>query len=74
MRLSDLPSASATSWLGWDPGSQTGAIYHMLRSLEQQGRIGVTAIGDSPDQAHEIYLGAGQPLDQLAAKGQAPPR
>jgi hypothetical protein len=46
----------------------------MLRSLEQQGRIGVTAIGDSPDQAHEIYLGAGQLLDQLAAKGQAPPR
>jgi len=46
----------------------------MLRSLEQQGRIGATAIGDSPDQAHEIYVGAGQLLDQLTAKGQTPPR
>jgi PGM1 C-terminal domain/ATP-grasp domain len=60
-------SASATSGLDWDPGSQTGAVYHMLRSLERQGRIGVTAIGDSPDQAHEIYLGAAQVLDRLAA-------
>jgi hypothetical protein len=66
--LSDFLAASATSGLDWDPGSQTGAVYHMLRSLEQQGRIGVTAIGDSPDQAHQIYLDAAQLLDRLAAK------
>jgi len=38
----------------------------MLCELEQQGRIGVTAIGDSPEQAHEIYLGTAKLLDRLA--------
>ena len=66
--LKDFLSAAKTSGLGWDPGSQTGAVYHMLRALEPQGRIGVTAIGDSPEQAHEIYLGAATLLDRLAAK------
>jgi PGM1 C-terminal domain len=66
--LSDFRSAAETSELGWDLGSQTGAVFHMLRALEQHGRIGVTAIGDSPDQAHEIYLGAAALLDWLAVK------
>jgi hypothetical protein len=44
----------------------------MLSALEQQGRIGVTAIGDSRDQAHEIYLGAATLLDRLAAKNTSP--
>lgn len=64
--LGDFLSASATAGLDWDPGSQTGAVYHMLRSLEEEGRIGVTAIGNSPEQAHEIYLGAARLLDRLA--------
>jgi pre ATP-grasp domain-containing protein/pheganomycin biosynthesis PGM1-like protein len=67
IRLSDFLSAAAASGLTWNPRSQTGPVYHMLRALEQHGRIGVTAIGDSPDQAHEIYLGAAELLDRLAA-------
>lgn len=66
--LNDFLSAAETSEFGWDLGSQTGAVFHMLRALEQHGRIGVTAIGDSPDQAHEIYLGAAALLDRLAVK------
>jgi len=64
--LRDFLSASASSGLGWDPGLQTGAVYHMLGSLENQGRIGITAVGDSPEQAHQIYLGAAQLLERLA--------
>jgi hypothetical protein len=45
----------------------------MLRALEQQGHVGVTAIGDSRDQAHEIYLGAATLLDRLAANKTRPP-
>ena len=70
--LSDFLSTAETSGLGWDLGSQTGAVFHMLRALEQHGRIGVTAIGDSPDQAHEIYLGAAALLDRLAVKKTSP--
>jgi len=43
----------------------------MLDSLEPGGRIGVTAIGDTPAQAHEIYLGTAEILNRLAAEGQA---
>ena len=72
IRLTDFLSAAKTSGLGWDPGSQTGAVYHMLRARPQQGRIGITAIGDSPEQAHEIYLGAATLLDRLAPKKTSP--
>jgi PGM1 C-terminal domain/Pre ATP-grasp domain len=70
--LSDFLSAAQTAGLGWDPDSQTGAVYHMLRALEEQGGIGLTAIGDTPEQAHEIYLGAAALLDRLAAKKTSP--
>jgi hypothetical protein len=52
--LSDFLSAAQTAGLGWDPGSQTGAVYHMLRALEEQGGIGVTATGarDLPRRGH----------------------
>jgi hypothetical protein len=44
----------------------------MLRALEKHCRIGVTAIGDSPEQSHEIYLGATELLDSMAARGGRP--
>ena len=62
-----LASATAAG-LDWDPGSQTGAVFHMMRSLEEEGRIGVTAIGDTPDQARELYVVVASLLDRLAAK------
>ena len=71
IRLGEFLAASAASGLDWNPGSQTGAVYHMLRSLEEQGRIGVTAIADSPGHAHEIYLRAAALLDRLAGIGPA---
>jgi len=71
IRLARFLAASAAAGLGWDPRSQTGAVYHMLDSLEPGGRIGVTAIGDTPAQAHEIYLGTAAILNRLAAEGQA---
>ena len=64
--LRDFLSAARTAGLGWDPGAQTGAVFHMLRALEEQGAMGVTAIGDSPEQAHEIHLRAAALLDRLA--------
>ena len=52
--------------LGWDAAAQTGAVFHMLSLFEPQGRLGVTAIADSPDGAHEIYLGVVELLDRLS--------
>ena len=70
IRVGDFLAASAASGLDWNPHSQTGAVYHMLRSLQPQGRIGVTAIGNTPAQAHEIYLRVAQMLDELHSNNQ----
>jgi pheganomycin biosynthesis PGM1-like protein len=66
--LEDCLAAATAAGLDWDPGSQTGAVFHMLRSLQERGRIGVTAIGNTPDQAREIYVGVANLLDRLAAE------
>lgn len=43
--------------LEWDPEAHTGSILHMLRGLETDGRISITAVGASPEHADEIYDG-----------------
>jgi hypothetical protein len=65
--LRDFLAAATASGLDWDSNSQTGAVFHLLCSLEDEGRIGVTAIGDSSEQAHALYLGVVRLLDRLAA-------
>lgn len=62
----DFLSAASASGLTWDPISLTGAVYHMLSALDLHGNIGVTAIGNSPEQAHGIYLGAAELLERLS--------
>jgi hypothetical protein len=66
--LEDFLGAARAAGLDWDPTSQTGAVFHLLRSLEDEGRIGVTAIGDSPGQAQALYLDVARLLDALAAE------
>lgn len=39
----------------FDPMRRTGAVFHMLSSLDELGRTGFTAIADSPDEADALY-------------------
>jgi hypothetical protein len=41
--------------LHFDHARQTGAVFHMLRALTERGFFGITAVGDSPQEAREIY-------------------
>ena len=68
IRLDSFLEASSAASLDWDPGSQTGAVYFMLRGLEERGWIGVVAMGNSTEQAHEIYLKVVRLLDGLGHK------
>jgi hypothetical protein len=57
-----MPVAAATAavrhaGLEWDPEGHTGSILHMLRGLGVDGRISITAVGESPERADEIYEG-----------------
>ena len=41
--------------LHFDQAKQTGIIVHMLATISENGRFGVVAVGDSPEEAEELY-------------------
>jgi hypothetical protein len=41
--------------LHFDQARQTGVVFHMMSALPEHGRVGLTAIGDSHQQANELY-------------------
>lgn len=41
--------------LGFDRRAMTGATLHMLGALRDYGKMGVTCVGDSPEEAEERY-------------------
>ncbi len=45
---------------------QTGVVLHMLSALGSSGRLGLTAVGNSPEEAHEIFAAAKAALDEEA--------
>lgn len=45
---------------------QTGVVFHMLSSLGSAGRLGLTAVGDSPEEARAIFENAQRVLDEEA--------
>jgi hypothetical protein len=52
--------------LGWDPESQTGVVLHMVSALAVAGRIGLTAIGDTLEDARRHYYDVKAALDEVA--------
>jgi hypothetical protein len=54
--------------LGWSSERQTGVVFHMVSAIGVAGQVGVTAIGESPEQARWLYLGARHALDEEAAR------
>lgn len=45
---------------------QAGVLFHMLSALGEFGRLGVTAVGNSPEEAEEYYQRTVAALDQAA--------
>ncbi|HEX2063620.1 MAG TPA: peptide ligase PGM1-related protein [Acidimicrobiales bacterium] len=45
----------AGAGLGYDAGSRTGATLHLLGALPGFGKMGVTCIADSPEEADKLY-------------------
>jgi hypothetical protein len=45
---------------------QTGVVFHMLSALGSTGRLGLTAVGNSPEEAREIFDHAQRVLDEEA--------
>jgi hypothetical protein len=51
----------------FDPARQVGVVFHMMSALSEVGRVGLTAIGDSPREADAIYRRAERLLVDEAA-------
>jgi PGM1 C-terminal domain len=51
----DLFDAIVRRGLHFDQARQKGVVFHMMSALTELGRIGLTAVGDSPGEAEEIY-------------------
>ena len=51
----DVIQAIRSAGLDFDPMSRTGVVLHMFCGLNIDGRLGLTAIGTSPDHAEELY-------------------
>jgi hypothetical protein len=52
--------------LGWDGERETGVVFHMVSALAVAGRIGLTAIGDTLEEARRSYYGVKAAVDEAA--------
>ena len=64
----DLLDVVADRHLGWDAERETGIALHMVSALAVAGRIGLTAIGDTPPEARALYYELKQALDSVAGE------
>ena len=55
LALSDLFDVMARHGLHFDQSRQVGIVFHMISCLTEHGRIGLTAVGDSPAEADKRY-------------------
>ena len=67
LAVEDLFDIVARHGLHFDQSRQTGVVFHMISSLTEHGRIGLTAVGQSPEEAMRIYEDAQQVLFAEAA-------
>jgi hypothetical protein len=71
---SDLFDIVARHRLHFDQSRQVGVIFHMISCLTERGRVGLTAVGDTPDEADRRYRDASRILLEEArlALGERP--
>jgi hypothetical protein len=55
LSAADLFDIVARHGLHFDQSRQVGIVFHMISSITEQGRVGLTAVGDSPAEADKRY-------------------
>ncbi len=53
--VDDLFDLVARAGLHFDQSRQSGVVFHMISSITECGRVGMTAIGDTPDSAQDVF-------------------
>ena len=62
LREDDLFDIMVRHGLHFDHARQTGVVLHMISSLTELGRVGLTAVGDSAAHAMELHQQAEEVL------------
>jgi hypothetical protein len=70
LAIPDLFDVAVRCRLHFDPARQVGVVFHMMSTLTELGRTGMTAVGDTPEQADAAYRRAERVLVEEAE----PPR
>jgi PGM1 C-terminal domain len=60
---SDLMDIIAKHHLHFDTSTKTGTVFHLMGALSEFGKLGLTSIGNSHQEAREIYYHVEQILD-----------
>jgi pheganomycin biosynthesis PGM1-like protein len=55
LTIDDLFDIVARHGLHYDQSKQAGVVFHMISSLTEHGRVGLTAVGDTTDEAQATY-------------------
>ena len=55
LTIDDLFDIVARHGLHFDPARQRGVVFHMISCLTEFGRVGLTAVGDTPAAATAMY-------------------
>jgi hypothetical protein len=55
LTVAELFDAVVRNGLHFDQSRRVGVVFHMISCLTERGRIGLTAVGDSPEEAWRIY-------------------
>lgn len=63
----DLMDIIADRSLHFDSSNRTGSVFHLMGALSEFGKLGLTSIGNSLEEAKEIYTRVEEVLDRETA-------
>jgi hypothetical protein len=66
----DLLDVVAEQRLGWDSEREVGVVLHMVSAIAVAGRIGLTAIGDTLEDARSRYYDVKAAVDAAAVRSE----
>jgi len=67
----DLIDLAIEDHLLFDPTTETGVLFHMIGALSEHGKLGLIAIGDSPEGARDLFDQTVRDLDRIGGDGSA---
>jgi len=72
--VEDLLDIAAVNRLHYRPWTDTGVVFHLMGALSEFGKVGITAIGTTHEEAERWFAATREALDEAVQKGETDPR